>query len=412
MDQESAGKIHDLYSEYDNTYKLGVVVAWMLSFFVIVLNCYAIVFIGTKKHRLVNIRKNQKRHLAGMIMGYKRNNINNMQNIETDTKKKKSHKFRFSVYSLVPQRIETTDVYKPDELIVVSLCFSNLFVGLAAAIKITAFITESRDPRFNAIISYVVSFSMFVSLIHILVLSLERFLAVRSPFCHQDLRNKQTGYILLVVWMLSVLPPILNANPSFSLLVSALVLISYVILVATYAFIFHMMGIAFRNSSNSTAAASAADEADEQRRQKERERRSTFSCCSIVISYILCTLLPVVKLLTETGGMNSLDSPMDVLMFVCLLMRSISDPLVYTLRNKIYNLGMNLCQCICPRRHSANNSRHLINTGNNYKNSHNNNSTDYNMEKRKLLQIENYNLNIDDEEEVYIWFQTSRETRL
>lgn len=342
---------HDLYSQYNDNYKLGVVIAWMLSFFVIVLNASAILVIASKKHRLI-----RRRHA--------KNNRNN-----------KRHRFsRISISS----RIESS-LYKPDELIVLSLCVSNLFVGFAAAIKIMAFITEARDPWFHIIISYVVTFAMFVSLIHILLLSLERFLAVRSPFCHQDLQNKQTGYILLVVWLLSVLPPILNQNPSFSLLVSALMIISYIILIVTYAFIFHMMGIAFRNNTNSIV-----DDADDYHRQKERERRSTFSCCSIVISYILCTLLPVIKLLTTDTGINSLDSTMDVLMFIFLLMRSVSDPLVYTLRNKIYNIGMYLCNCTCRRQQN----------------------------KSRLLEIDDFNLDIDDAEEVYIWFQTSRETRL
>ena len=335
---------NDLYSQYNSNYKLGVVIAWILSFFVIVLNGSAIVIISSKKYRLIT------RH--------------------TQRGKKMNKRFnRFSIYSRIESR-----VFKPDELIVLSLCVSNLFVGFAAVIKIMAFITEAKDPWFHIIVSYVVTFAMFVSLIHILLLSLERFLAVRSPFCHQDLQNKQTGYILLVVWLLSVLPPILNQNPSFSLLVSVLMIISYIILIATYTFIFHTMGIAFRNNTNSIV-----DDADDYHRQKERERRSTFSCCSIVISYILCTLLPVIKLLSTDSGINSLDSTMDVLMFIFLLMRSISDPLVYTLRNKIYNVGMYLC-----RRQS----------------------------KTRLLEIEDFNFSIDDAEEVYIWFQTARETSL
>eukprot|EP00111_Clytia_hemisphaerica_P009694 TCONS_00028443-protein len=302
---------HKLYSQYGDGYKFGIVIAWMMSFFVVVLNCSAIVYIGTKKHRIIT---HQKRR-------YKRD------------------RYRFSVYS----RIDSS-VYKPDEIIVLSLCVSNLVVGLAAAIKIMAFITEANDPWFHEIISYFVTFSMFVSLIHVLMLSMERFLAVRSPFIHQDLRNKQTGYMLMVVWLLSILPPILNKNPSFSLLVSVLMITSYIILIVTYTFIFHMMGIAFRTNTNSIT-----DDSDH-RRQKERERRSTFSCCSIVISYILCTILPVIKLLHTKSGINNLHTTMDVLMFVFLLMRSISDPLVYTLRNKIYNIGMYCCNCTCRKK--------------------------------------------------------------
>jgi len=331
-----------VYSDYSDNFKLGIVLAWMLSFFVIVLNCSSIVYLSTKKHRFVRqIRmKGQRR--------------------------------RFSVYSKID-----TSVYKPDELIVLSLCASNLFVGLAAAIKLMAVITEAEDLWFHKIISYIVTFAMFVSLIHILLLSLERLLAVRSPFCHQELRNKQTLYILMVVWMMSVLPPILNQNASFSLLVAVLMSMSYIILIVTYAYILHAMSIAFKTNTNSIIS-----DNDSNRRQKERERRSTFSCCSIVISYIVCTIFPVVKLIVSETAINSLDTTMDLLMFVFLLMRSLSDPLVYTLRNKIYNVGMYIFQCSCKKS-----------------------STD-------AMEIDDFNLSLSDDEDIYILFVNSRETVL
>jgi len=218
---------------------------------------------------------------------------------------------------------------------------------------------------------------MFVSLIHILLLSLERLLAVRSPFCHQELRNKQTLYILMVVWMMSVLPPILNQNASFSLLVAVLMSMSYIILIVTYAYILHAMSIAFKTNTNSIIS-----DNDSNRRQKERERRSTFSCCSIVISYIVCTIFPVVKLIVSETAINSLDTTMDLLMFVFLLMRSLSDPLVYTLRNKIYNVGMYIFQCSCKKS-----------------------STD-------AMEIDDFNLSLSDDEDIYILFVNSRETVL
>ena len=264
-------KEHKLYSEYDLYYQFNIVIATILSFFVVVLNMFAIFYLGIKKHRLLHKSHEQARRTT----------------------------FRISMYSRI-----YSSAYKPDEVIVLSLCVSDLFVGIAASVKLMAFITESKHPWFDVVIRYVVTFSMFVSLIHILLLSLERLLSVSSPFCHQDLRNKQTIYILSMVWLMSILPPILNQNPSFSLLISVLMIKSYIILIVTYLYIFQVMALAFKNNTNSTIS----NYEDCQRQQKHRERRSTFSCCSIVVSYILCTIFPVIKLSTSKKGMNTLEN--------------------------------------------------------------------------------------------------------
>lgn len=298
-----------LFSQQGSAYKVITVLTSGLAFFVLVMNVVAIVYFSTKKSRI-------------------RNNVAN-----------RLLKYRFSRYT---RSGASQPLYKPDEIIVLSLCSSNLIVGLATAVDLCVFILDTSLPDwFYTLIGYVVTFSILASINHILFLSLERLLSARYPMQHQQLKRSQTYYMLFVVWTMSILPAILEKNPrrsAFSLLLAVLVIFSYVILFITYTYVLSKMDAAFKSSYEN-------DDAESIKRQRERDRRATFSCCSIIISYILCTIIPVVRLLTKKDGVSKRQGErIDIAMFVFFLLRSLSDPFVYILRNKIYDFGMFLCK--------------------------------------------------------------------
>lgn len=334
-----------LFSEQNLTYKITTVFAWTLTFFVLVMNVVAIVYFSTKKSKL---RKN-------VFMN-------------------KFLPFRFSTFT---HTSVTQPLYKPDEIIVLSLCASNLIVGLATAIDLFVFILETTIPYWlDTLIGYIVTFSILVSIIHILFLSLERLISTRYPFHHKQLKNSQTYYMLFIVWSMSILPAILEKNPrrsAFSLLLAALLVLSYIILIITYTYVLVKMDQTFKKSYEN-------DDAESIKRQKELDHRATFTCCIIVISYILCTCIPVVKLLTHKGGVSHRHGErIDVTMFVFFLLRSLSDPFVYILRNKIYDFGMFLFKI---RR------------------------------KQRKKEISDYDLSFNDDKEFMLFLIDSRETCL
>ena len=75
------------------------------------------------------------------------------------------------------------------------------------------------------------------------------------------------------------------------------------------------------------------------RKPSKLERKSIFTCSAIVLSFFVCTVAPIVDLLIMRDENESYKerNVINMIMFSFVISRSIFDPLVYILRNKVYH---------------------------------------------------------------------------
>jgi len=120
-------------------------------------------------------------------------------------------------------------------IILSSLCTTNILFGFGILIDFGAFISGKQS-----IIGFLLtSFSLISSLIHISLLTLERFVAVRYPFKYQTFDTKYIFYALAVIWCFSIGIAVATRYHynTFLLVLCVVVLCSNVVVVISYGYV-------------------------------------------------------------------------------------------------------------------------------------------------------------------------------
>ena len=235
-----------------------------------------------------------------------------------------------SIIQLLLNKRSTVQKFLPDEVILTSLCFTNLFVGIAAFTDLIFYIIEIQLSSWILLITnYVMRFSMISSLLHILFLTFERLLSIRFPIWHRNHMNKRkTNLTIIVIWFTSIMPVFGDVKRFvFLKTLAVLMLICNVVLVPVYVYIYCVV----KRTGNSTTKS--------KRKPSKLERKSTFTCSAIVLSFFVCTVAPIIDLLMmrEENPSYKEGNITHLIMFSLVILRSLFDPLVYILRNKVYN---------------------------------------------------------------------------
>jgi len=181
------------------------------------------------------------------------------------------------------------------------------------------------------VLAFIVLFSLIVSLIHVLLLSIERFVSIKFPFKHRELKKRTTALVLLFVWLLSIAPTcsILYSRSGALKTIAVIMIATDLVLVFSSVYIVVITRRVLSNQNNLVCAYKGT--------QKSLQRQITKFWCTIVVSYLLFTIPPVVAIIAKSGETMTLyyGSMLDSLMLILMLMKAIVDPVVYILMNQL-----------------------------------------------------------------------------
>ena len=239
-----------------------------------------------------------------------------------------------SVVQLLTNKRLAPHKFRPGELILTSLCFANLLVGVATFTDLFSYMLTSSLPTwFVAITVYMVKFSIMSSLLHILCLSFERLVSIRFPMYHRNyIDKKKTCIFLFVSWCACMIPYAFKRHEATFLIVLAiLMLLCNCVLIPVYIYIY----ISVKQNVKKTTL---RDSSTVQKPTK-LERKSTLICWSIVSSFLLCTFPTIIYVLFIGCESTSYfeENIAGMIIFSFVILRSLCDPLVYILRNRVYN---------------------------------------------------------------------------
>ena len=238
--------------------------------------------------------------------------------------------------------------FKFDEIILLSLCFSNLVNSVMTSIDCTMMMIDIDPYILFLITSYGIAFTLLVSLINVLVFAMERVVSFRFPFFHRDLRRRYVVLVLALCWTLSALPTtqLHRHRDVYFLTLCGVMVFSNVFLIFSYFYIFTVVKKTINNQGvipPSTKTVKSANHNNNFTKERtEMHIKTTIMCLSIVITYFLCTVPPAVWMIMNRGvGITHREGSSSVMvMYLLLILRTLFDPLVYILRNKLFNISM------------------------------------------------------------------------
>ena len=217
-------------------------------------------------------------------------------------------------------------------LILLSLCIANIIFGVGVLSDFTCFVAG----QYFWAGAHVLAFGLIASLVHVCMLTFERFIAVKFPFKYQVIPLRVLVFVSVAVWVFSVLPAAaIRINYRVFLMVLFIILlISDAGIVSVYTFIV----VELRGLNNRTHSKYTVQSPWKSNEQHEQQNRITAFCCIIVISYMTSTVPSVIWYLVHSGGYISPYSgnTVDIVLFLLLVLRSLTDPLIYIFREEIH----------------------------------------------------------------------------
>lgn len=237
----------------------------------------------------------------------------------------------------------------PDKQILTSLCVANFTTGSAVVVEFTCYAAgEPVSSKKITVLAFIILFSLIVSLIHILLLSIERFVSIKFPFKHRELKTRTTSLVLLSVWLLSMAPTcfILYSRSGALKTISVIMIATDLVLVFSSVYIVTITRRVLNNQNNLCAYKGT---------QKRLQRQITKFWCTIVVSYLLFTIPPVAVMIAKNGKTMTFyyGSKLQSVMLILMLMKAIVDPIVYILMNQVD------C-CATPRNDEDNQDDHSL----------------------------------------------------
>jgi len=236
---------------------------------------------------------------------------------------------------------------KLDEIVLLSLCSFNLINSVLTSLDCALMVVDSRKPLpalLFVITGHGIGFSLFVSLANVLVFAMERLVSFRFPFFHRDLKRRFLLMVLVACCILSAAPTtqLYYRRNIYFLTLCSLLVFSNIFLIFAYLYIFAIIKRTIRSCTIAVVPSKSKSYYTFTKKKSRMQVKTTIMCLSIVISYFFCTVPPAIWMIIHKGQgvTHRYSSPAVMTMYMLIILRTVFDPLVYILRNKIFNFSM------------------------------------------------------------------------
>ena len=223
------------------------------------------------------------------------------------------------------------------EKLLLSLALSDLLVGIAVAIfKILDFILGDQDWLKEDAFIVVFIMSALFSLKNLLVITIDRFIAVKFPIKHRLLvTGRRVNMLIVLIWVVTCLLGIvlnlililgLNIHIRYFMLLSSVSIISWGVLIPL--FYGCILKVVFTRQT--AAKMNVEDSSISNRLQKgfkglhKSERTVLFSSVLVSVSFVICTY-PFAIEYFETGRTRRMSLASRIL----IISNSILNPIIY-----------------------------------------------------------------------------------
>ena len=221
----------------------------------------------------------------------------------------------------------------PDKLIKISLCVANFMTGVAVVVEFVCFVAgEKVTSKKVKVLSFIILFTLVASLMHIILLSLERFMYLKFPFKHMEVKNRTVIILLVLAWLLSIPPTcvIFIKGSSALNMIAILLLITDIILIFSSVYIIRVTKRVFSQQQSNRIQDNSEN--------KQLEKQITRCWVATVVCYLLFTIPPICVIIgRDEHTMRTYDESrkMDSVLLIVILMKAIVDPILFILVNHI-----------------------------------------------------------------------------
>ena len=230
------------------------------------------------------------------------------------------------------QFIKRRNRVMPDKLIKTSLCVANFTTGAAIVVEFICFAAgEKVTSKKVKVLASVILFTLVASLMHIILLSLERFVYLRFPFKHMELKSRTVVILLVIAWLLSIPPTcaILIERKNALNIIAILLLITNVFLIFSSVYI-----ITVTKKVLSQKQSNRILDVHDNSENKHLEKQITKCWCATVVCYLLFTIPPICVLIYRQGNAMTAyneSKKTDCVLLIIILMKAIVDPILFIL---------------------------------------------------------------------------------
>ena len=231
--------------------------------------------------------------------------------------------------------------WKPFEKLLLSLSFADLIVATGTivycSLSLAGVEISGRRLQTEHFI-YVLVLSEDFSVLHILMITVDRFIAVKYPIQHNmRMQGKLPTIFIIAVWV-----PVLALNGMLILIAAVTVKEKVMLTIKIFSVTFILLGICFAVAYRhmflvvmeqaKTRSAGYNHDSSQQCHIKDflflnscrRERTMLITCCLVLSSYVICVYPVSVEVLIASGKGN-----ISTITQVLLLTNSALNPLVY-----------------------------------------------------------------------------------
>ena len=212
------------------------------------------------------------------------------------------------------------------EVILFSLGLSDLAFGLCSITMATGALQLKWNIRiamdFVRSVQILTSFTGTVTLFHISVISLDRFIGVILPFQHRDLvSTKRTVALLMTGWVVSLML-------SLTLLIEGIgeifvkISVGFVVLDSFIIFMLYIFLVSKVRCMSRKFSTSADSQIHQQRLLKKRERHVLANSLAVTVAFIICLYPPIFFVAFEEYGTYFRIWPL-------MTLQCVVDPVIY-----------------------------------------------------------------------------------
>ena len=237
---------------------------------------------------------------------------------------------------LKKSRGNTSQFIKPDQILLIGLCASDILLGTTGILHSTFMFLATRPPKkllFSA--NYIYRFTVLSSLLHVLALTIERVMFVKFPFLHRSCTSRSSLIVGAVIWVLSICLSVLPFTKLLRVL-SPVIISCDIILIVAYVYILKKMCQSIRTQASTRRM---AQDKDVDREVNQKGGKATLVCMMVVVSFIACTTPPLVWIIQHShrfvGRFYVQQNLEDYIMITLLISKGVFDPLVYIFRRGI-----------------------------------------------------------------------------
>ena len=238
---------------------------------------------------------------------------------------------------------------KPENLIL-SLSWADFFVGLVYIIFGAAKIMLDYNPRSRTLIKVtkttrlVFTFTIVVSVLHLLVITVERLYAVTRPFQYRTVVTmKRMIFIILAIWicsltviaLLAFLPRLLTLpKEKIQPYLGWLIFVTATVMILVYGY----LGYTLFNGFQTKLSKGGSDETSKKNLYADQKRDTIFYIC-IVAAFTLCSFLSATGWLLPKGVDRKAKDLVNTIGLFLLVSNSFINPILYFWKSHLSRKG-------------------------------------------------------------------------